>query len=78
MSRQVHSCAPLSQLSGSQAFTLSIEREDSQWNLLQKTYATDVDVRAGEAEVAGEVLGEVSIAIRFCPFCGCALPEGDD
>lgn len=66
----VHSCEYLSHMSGSEAMRIVVERKDGIWSLFYRASATEDDVRAGEADSVGEVLTEVTITIRYCPFCG--------
>ncbi len=68
-----HLCAALSSLAASEAMIILIERDNSMWHLIYKTIAVDTDVKSGEAETIGEVLGELAIAIHYCPFCGKSL-----
>jgi hypothetical protein len=60
-------------MSGSEAMQIEVRREGDGWVLSYRAYATGDDVRAGEADAVGEVLTEVTIAIRYCPFCGRVL-----
>jgi hypothetical protein len=70
-----HLCEPLSSLTDSEAVIIVIEQDNSMWYLIYKTYAIDTDVKSGEAEAIGEVLGELAIAIHYCPFCGKSLSD---
>ena len=38
--------------------------------LYQASFATDQDVRAGEADERGELVYSTSLCINFCPYCG--------
>lgn len=69
----MHMCKELSSFEGSEAVKIKIEKRDSEWFLIYAAYATDYDVKAGEAETAGEEMGEVAIKINYCPYCGKAL-----
>ena len=51
-------------------FGPSINNDYSGWVLVNKFYATEQDVRAGEAEKINEELSCSELTIKFCPFCG--------
>jgi hypothetical protein len=73
-----HSCKLLSSSSASTALEITIGQDNFQWLLCYQTYATDDDVKSGEAEFIGEKLGEITIAIQYCPFCGSILKKDRD
>ena len=56
-------------------FGPSIDSDYSGWVLVNKFYATEQDVRAGEAENVNEELSCSELAIKFCPFCGEKLND---
>jgi hypothetical protein len=72
-----HKCQWLSSLTGSKALKITIEHENFTWFLFYETYATEYDVKSGEAEAPGEKLGGIVIAIQYCPFCGHALSNNE-
>ena len=73
-----HKCEGLLSFTSSEAVKIKIEQDNCVWFLFYETYATDYDVKCGEAESIGEKLGEISIAIQYCPFCGHSLSKDRD
>ena len=76
---RTHECEPLSALrSGAGSYRITVKWSEGAWQLCYASYAIEQNVRAGEAEAAGEWMGGVDLAIYFCPYCGVALPPQDD
>ena len=46
---------------------------DPAWVLVNVWLADEGDVRAGEAEIVGEILQVSVISIAYCPYCGALL-----
>ena len=52
---------------------VSHSNDIEQWDLFNITVASEIDVKNGEAEVQGELMGFSSIKLNYCPFCGYKL-----
>lgn len=70
---RIHSCEWLASISKHQLSFVSVVRQEGEWVLCYRTFASSQDVLAGEADSLNEVIGAFSLAIRFCPFCGKEL-----
>lgn len=71
--KKKHLCNWLEQISEYPLFTVEITEDSSIWILNYKYFSSNQDVLSGEAENIGEPLGNFSIAVQFCPFCGLQL-----
>lgn len=71
--KKKHLCSWLEQISGYPFFTVEINADSGIWSLNYKSFSSEQDVLSGEAENIGEPLGDFSIVVQFCPFCGLQL-----
>ena len=80
MKEVVHVCSDINATNRAQGFGISVEKFQPEpdalesWYLCYTSFATDDEVRAGEAAESGEVMAEVSLLINYCPLCGELLP----
>lgn len=68
-----HFCRHLMESRDYKPFKVSVRLGVYGWLLKQESFATDQDVRSGEAEFVGEMLASSELKIDFCPFCGKKL-----
>ena len=54
-------------------FGPSISNDWASWVLENKVYATEQDVKSGEADSVGEEISGSTISVKYCPFCGLEL-----
>ncbi|MDE2422084.1 MAG: hypothetical protein KGO49_12995 [Gammaproteobacteria bacterium] len=68
-----HLCDYLIKSINYQPFKVSVELGEYGWMLKQESFATEQDVRSGEAEYFNEMIASSELKIYFCPFCGTKL-----
>lgn len=75
MNQNFHLCNELSSIPNDAPFQNSIVRTAVSWSLQYRCFATDADVKYGEAEFVGELIGEANLFIEYCPYCGQFLQQ---
>lgn len=73
--RMTHCCDTLKKGLDYAPSRVTITYQEPSWMLTAAWYATEQDVRAGEAEEVGEEMSSTSLAISYCPYCGGNLRE---
>ena len=68
-----HHCTSLVAVHHYEPFQVRVQFDEHGWVLYQGSFATDQDVRAGEADEVGELICSSSLNIKFCPYCGIKL-----
>jgi NADH pyrophosphatase NudC (nudix superfamily) len=71
--RNFHKCHALNEFNSLPDVKIELVKEEGIWLLHYASYATEQSIRDGEAVELGEEMSDISLTVRYCPYCGTKL-----